>query len=236
MILSGKIAVVTGGSRGIGYAVASALSRRGAQVMIAARTVSDIQAAADTISRQQDGRVIGATCDVRDEHSVRTLLERANTTFGGLDILVNSAGVGLLGPVETMPSEDWHATIDTNLTAVFHCCRYAIPVMKARAGGDIVNIASRSSVNAFAGGAAYCASKFGLLGFSEALNLEVRPSNIRVSCIMPGRTNTEFAGETPQDWHLTADDVAEAVIQVLSFDRRVLVSRMEMRPFNPLKG
>jgi NAD(P)-dependent dehydrogenase (short-subunit alcohol dehydrogenase family) len=213
--------------------VATALYRAGADVMICARYTDEISTALASISPLPGGRIEGRQCDVRDEGAVQELIERTTHAFGRLQILINNAGVAYLGKLVEMSSEDWRATIDTNLIGVFHCCRHAIPVMKQSGGGDIVNMASRSSVNAYAGGSAYCASKFGLLGLSEALNLEVRDDNIRVSCIMPGRVATDFAGEAPQDWHLSVDDVAQAVVDVLSFHPRALVSRLELRPAAP---
>jgi NAD(P)-dependent dehydrogenase (short-subunit alcohol dehydrogenase family) len=233
MNLSGKTALVTGGSRGIGRAVATSLLDAGATVMICARLEEGMVEAVKSLGNGRGDRIAGVVCDVSNEAAIRGLMTKVTERFGGLDILINNAGVGLLGNVEDMSPDDWRQTIDVNLSGTFYCCHYAIPEMKKRSGGDIVNMASRSSVNAFAGGAAYCASKFGLLGFSESLNLEVCHDNIRVSCILPGRVSTDFAGETPQDWHLTPEDVAKSVIAILSFPRRVLGSRIELRPFRP---
>jgi len=233
MNLSGKTALVTGGSRGIGRAVAASLLDAGATVMICARLEEGMVKAVKSLGNGRGDCIAGVACDVSDEAAIRGLMTKVTERFGGLDILINNAGVGLLGNVEDMSPVDWRKTIDVNLTGAFYCSHYAIPEMKKRSGGDIVNMASRSSVNAFAGGAAYCASKFGLLGFSESLNLEVRQDNIRVSCIMPGRVSTDFAGETPQDWNLTPEDVAKAVIDMLTFPRRVLGSRIELRPSKP---
>jgi NAD(P)-dependent dehydrogenase (short-subunit alcohol dehydrogenase family) len=233
---AGKAALVTGGSKGIGFAVARALAQDGCDVMICARDEDEIAQALPALRDGANGVINGAACDVRDEGAVRGLVQRTIAAFGGLDILVNNAGIGLLGEVETFAPADWRATLDTNLTGAFYCCHYAIPVLKARGGGHIVNIGSRSSVNAYAGGAAYCASKFGLLGLSESLLQELHPYGIRVSCVMPGRVATDFAGEPPQDWHLTAEDVAEAVIDVLAFAPRALASRIELRPARPGQG
>ncbi|UYO38565.1 SDR family oxidoreductase [Rhodopseudomonas palustris] len=233
MNFAGKAALVTGGSKGIGFAIAQALAQAGASVMICARDESEIAQALPALRDGVRGRVHGLACDVRDEAAVRQLVDHAVTAFDGLDILVNNAGIGLLGPVESFAPSDWRATIDTNLTGAFYCCHYAIPALKARGGGAIVNIGSRSSVNAYGGGAAYCASKFGLLGLSESLLQELHPYGIRVSCVMPGRVATDFADEPPQDWHLSADDVAQAVIDALSFAPRALASRIELRPARP---
>jgi NAD(P)-dependent dehydrogenase (short-subunit alcohol dehydrogenase family) len=228
-----KVAIVTGASRGIGLAVATALYRGQGKVMICARYEAEVTAAIAEISSHSGGAIDGAACDVRSEAGVKAFIHAAVARFGALDILVNNAGVGYLGNIESMPSEDWRATIDTNLTGVFYCCRYAIPELRKRGGGDIVNMASRSSVNAFAGGGAYCASKFGLLGLSESIGLEVHRDKIRVSCIMPGRVATDFAGEAAQDWHLQVEDVAKTVIDVLSFHPRARASRIEIRPSHP---
>jgi NAD(P)-dependent dehydrogenase (short-subunit alcohol dehydrogenase family) len=231
--LSGKVAVVTGASRGIGLAAAEVLAKAGIHVMICARSGVETARQVEAIGAKYPGKVSGVACDVRDENSVRDLMSQTVRTFGGLDVLVNNAGIGLLGPVETFSPAQWRETIDINLTGAFYCCHYAIPHLKARGGGDIINIASRSSINAYAGGAAYCASKFGMLGFSEALHLELRSENIRVSCLLPGRVSTEFAGEAPQDWHLSPGDVAEAIVDVLAFHPRAVASRIELRPARP---
>lgn len=233
MNFAGKAALVTGGTKGIGRAVALALHGAGAEVMVCSRDEANVTRVVEEFAQTEHGRLAGVVCDVRNEAAVRNMMADVAARFGGLDILVNNAGVCRLAEVEHMSSEDWRATIDTNLTGTFYCCHYALPIMKSRGGGNIINMASRSSVNAYAKGSAYCASKFGLLGFSESLNLDVRGDNVRVSCIMPGRVSTDFAGEAPQDWHLTPEDIAKAVMDVLAFPPRVLASRIELRPSKP---
>jgi NAD(P)-dependent dehydrogenase (short-subunit alcohol dehydrogenase family) len=159
--------------------------------------------------------------------------------FGGVDVLVNNAGVGKFGNVADMSLDDWRQIIDTNLSGVFYCTRAAIPAMKARGAGFIINISSLAGRNAFKGGAAYCASKAGLNQFSEALMQEVRYDNIRVSCVMPGSVATGFGDHGPSDddaWKLTPDDVARVVVDLIAHDSRSLPSRVEIRPSRPRKS
>jgi NAD(P)-dependent dehydrogenase (short-subunit alcohol dehydrogenase family) len=229
--LEGKTAVVTGGSRGIGRAIAGALAQEGATVVVAARSAGAATAAA----REIGGKALGFACDVRQHDQVRALFAQVAATAGGADVLVNNAGIGLFGAAAEMSPEDWRAVIETNLSGPFYCCREAIPQMRRRGGGDIVNISSLAGKNPFAGGAAYNASKFGLNGFSEALMMEVRYDGIRVSYVMPGSVATEFGrGSTAKsDWALAPADVAEGVLDLLRTPRRALFSRIEMRPSQP---
>jgi NAD(P)-dependent dehydrogenase (short-subunit alcohol dehydrogenase family) len=184
------------------------------------------------------GRFDARAADVRDYASVERAIGAAAQQFDGLDILVNNAGIGAFGEVAVQPLEQWHDTIDTNLTGAFYCCRAAIPYLRRRGGGWIVNIGSLASENPFAGAAAYCASKAGLNAFSHALMQEVRYDNIRVSCILPGSVQTEFGG-TPAgagtEWKLAPDDIARAVLSLLLHDPRSLPSRVEIRPSKPRK-
>ena len=176
---------------------------------------------------------------MRSYESVRELVRDAERDLGGLDIVVNNAGVGWFGPVEKMAVDEWRATLETNLSGVFYFCREAIPALRRRGGGHIVNIGSLAGKNAFPGGAAYNASKFGLIGFSEALMQEVRHDHIRVSYVMPGSVNTEFGAGGAVDpaatWKLWPEDVARAVVDLLEMDPRALVSRVELRPSEPKK-
>jgi NAD(P)-dependent dehydrogenase (short-subunit alcohol dehydrogenase family) len=229
--LDGKVAVVTGGSRGIGRAIATAFAKEGATVVVAARTSS----AAGTAAREMGGKTLGFGCDVRHPDQVAALFREVNEAVGGTDVLVNNAGIGIFGPAAEMSPEDWRAVIDTNLSGAFYCCREAIPQMRRRGGGDIVNISSLAGKNPFAGGAAYNASKFGLNGFSEALMMEVRYDGIRVAYVMPGSVATEFGrgSAAKSDWALTPADVAEGVVDLLRTPRRALFSRIEMRPSQP---
>ena len=231
--LDGKVAVVTGGSRGIGRAIATALANEGATVVVAARSARAASAAA----REIGGKTLGFACDVRHHEQVRSLFDQVTAAAGGTDVLINNAGIGLFGPAADMSPEDWRAVIDTNLSGAFYCCREAIPQMRLRGGGDIINISSLAGKNPIAGGAAYNASKFGLNGFSEALMMEVRYDGIRVSYVMPGSVATEFGrgSAAKADWALTPDDVAEGVVDLLRTPRRALFSRIEMRPSRPPK-
>jgi len=239
MNLQGKTAIVTGGTKGIGRGIAEALIREGVSVCISARHQDDIDQAVDQLNRLGGGRAIGFVCDVRDYDQVKALIDHAVNELGGLDILINNAGIGTFRTTvdETSPDE-FRAVIETNLFGVFYCCHEAIPQMKKRGGGYIINISSLAGVNAHPRMAAYNASKFGLNGFSEALMQEVRHDNIKVSYIMPGSVNTEFGGDSPSDeksWQLTPDDIARVVIDLLHHDDRSLPSRIEIRPSKPPK-
>ncbi|HXG64873.1 MAG TPA: SDR family oxidoreductase [Blastocatellia bacterium] len=237
--LEGKSAVVTGGTKGIGLAIARALLKRSAKVFICARNDAEVEATVAELKRGYGPSVLGAVCDVRDYEQVQALFAEAGRAFDGLDVLINNAGVGSFNNVEQMPADEWRTVIETNLSGVFYCCHEAIPLMKGRGGGYIINIGSLAGKNAFAGAAAYCASKFGLIGFSEALMQEVRYDHIRVSYVMPGSVNTGFGRHGEEDaattWKLLPEDVAQVVVGLLEMDPRALPSRVELRPSEPKK-
>ena len=230
-LLAGKVALVTGGSRGIGQGIAAALAAQGATVALASRRAAEAEAAARAIGHG----AVGLACDVRSQELVERMFRDLDRACGGLDILVNNAGIGLFAPVAEMDPEDWRAVLETNLNGVFYCCHEAIPRMRKRGGGYIFNISSLAGKNPFANGAAYNASKFGLNGFSEALMMEVRYDNIRVSYLMPGSVATEFGSgrRDKSGWALTPADVAEVVVDLLRSPSRALYSRVEMRPSQP---
>ena len=230
----GKIALVTGGSKGIGLAIAHALAAAGASVVITGRDQSALDRAVK--SAAEGTNVRGVRADVQNHEDAARAVAEAVTAFGGLDILINNAGVAALMNVADMSVSDWDRTIGTNLSGVFYCTRAALPELRRRGGGWIISISSLASKNAFAGGAAYCATKAGLNAFSEALMQEVRYDNIRVSCIMPGSVATGFGGrDVGADWKLAPEDVAEVVIDLLEHPARSLPSRVELRPSRPRK-
>ena len=238
MDLNGKVAIVTGGTKGIGRAIAEELVREGIDVCISARSRSEIDQTIGALAVLERGRITGIVCDVCDHSQVRALIERTVEEFGGLDILVNNAGIGIFATVEEMPPEDFRAVLETNLFGVYYCCHEAIPLMKHRGGGYIINISSLAGANPHPRMAAYNASKFGLNGFSEALMQEVRHDGIKVSYIMPGSVNTEFGGDNPSEeknWQLRPEDIARVVIDLLHHDERSLPSRVEIRPSKPPK-
>ena len=234
-------AIVTGGSRGIGYAVAHALVAGGHRVTITGLDRARLDAAVRRLSSVDgavDEAVAGAEVDVRSSGDVDRMVADAVRRFGGLDLLVNNAGVGAFAELEHLSDDDWSKVIDTNLTGAFYATRAAIPAMRKGGGGWIINIASLASRNYFPGGAAYCASKAGLLAMTEAVMQEVRFDGIRVSIVMPGSVATEFNGRTVTDgdaWKLAPDDVAEVVMGLLRHPARSLPSRVEIRPAVPKK-
>jgi NAD(P)-dependent dehydrogenase (short-subunit alcohol dehydrogenase family) len=236
--LQGKVAFVTGGSRGIGLAIARALVAQGVQVAVTGRDESHLSAARPAIEAAGPARVETLKADVRDYGAVERAVAAAVARFGGLDFVINNAGIGIFADVAEMTPTQWAEVIDTNLTGVFHVCHAAIPHLRKRGGGFIVNISSLAGKNAFTSAAAYCASKAGLNAFSEALMQEVRYDNIRVSYVMPGSVATGFSGGDESrgaDWKISGDDVAGVVVDLLSSHPRSLVSRVELRPSKPKK-
>jgi len=235
--LKDKVAVVTGGTRGIGYSIAERLLQEGAKVFTCGRDAQVLKQALGRLGALGDARVEGLAADVGRYEDCRKLIHTAAGHFGGIDLLVNNAGVGIMKSVDQLTPEEWDATLHTNLSGAFYCCREAIPFMRRRGGGYIFNISSLAGVNPFAGGSAYNASKFGLNGFSEAMMQDVRYDGIRVSYIMPGSVDTDFAGapgsRRHDTWKLTGEDVAKAVVDLYQFPVGTLASRIEMRPSQP---
>ena len=235
MKIDGTSAIVTGGTKGIGFAIAEHLVKSGASVMICGRDRDELTSAVDRLSAM--GTAYGKVCDVRVEEQVRGLIDSASRNMAGIDVLVNNAGMGFFDKtVEETSPDEFRQTIETNLLGVYYACHYAIPQMKSRGGGYIINISSLAGQNAHPRMAAYNASKFGLNGFSESLMLEVRHDNIKVSYICPGSVNTYFGGDEPNDekaWQLHPSDIAEIVIDLLETDSRALPSKVEIRPSKP---
>jgi len=233
-----KSAIVTGSTKGIGRAIAEELLREGARVTVSARNEGEVKSAASDLERAFPKRVLARRCDVRREEDVAKLFEETERAFGGVDILVNNAGVGFFKNLEEMSLADWNSVIETNLTGVFLCSRAAIPRMRKRGGGYILNISSLAGRNAFPQATAYNASKFGLNGMSEALMQEVRYDGIKVSYLMPGSVATHFNGHNPgpeDEWKIQPPDIARIVVDLLTQDVRTLPSAVEIRPSKPPK-
>ena len=236
--LSGKAAVVTGASRGIGLAVAEALVAGGAGVVACGRSAEALATArvrlAASAAGVAGGRVETFRGDLREEAHAEGAIAAAAERFGGLDILVNNAGVGHFQDFADQPVAEWRDVLETNLHAVFLCCRAAIPHLRRR-GGWIVNISSLAGSHPFAGAAAYCASKAGLDAFTTALMQELRHDGIRVTTVAPGSVGTDFGGgrHAAAAWKLTPADVARVVVDLLGHAPRSLPSRVELRPSQP---
>ena len=227
-------ALVTGGTRGIGRAIAAAILAEGGHVVITGRSARGAGSAARELgaTAAEPSRVSGIELDVRDRQAVDRAVAGAIDRMGGLNVLVNNAGVGVFREVAAMSDDEWGRVIETNLTGVFYCSRAALPQMKKEGTAWIVNIASLAGRNYFATAGAYCASKAGLVAFSESLMLEVRDAGIRVTVVMPGSVATDFSGERRGDdsWKLQPADVAQVVVDLLRHPARSLPSKVEMRP------
>jgi NAD(P)-dependent dehydrogenase (short-subunit alcohol dehydrogenase family) len=232
--LTGKCALVTGGTRGIGKAIAAALLDHGASVAICGRSDQSVDAATRDLASK--GSVIGLRADLGNPGDVARLFRFVDEKFAKLDILINNAGVGVFKSVADLSIEDWHRTIDLNLSGVFYCCREALARFLKTGGGYIIDISSLAGKNPFAGGAAYNASKFGLNGFTEAMMLDHRNDGVRVSTIMPGSVATGFGKGGGEDWKISPGDIAQIVISLLRMPERTLVSAVEVRPSRPGKG
>jgi 3-oxoacyl-[acyl-carrier protein] reductase len=232
--LTGKVAIVTGSTKGIGLAVAQRMHAAGASVVISSRTSADVAA----VARGLGAPAIGIPCDVGDPAACQRLVDETVERLGRLDVLVNNAGFGILKPITELTIEEWRRQIDVNLGGIFYCSKAAMPHLSDSGDGFIVNIGSLAGRNFFAGGTGYNAAKAGVIAMTEAMMLDVRHDDVRVSVVMPGSVNTFFSGEQQpkRSWPLEADDVALAVMQLLEYPKGAHVSRIEMRPSQPKKG
>jgi 3-oxoacyl-[acyl-carrier protein] reductase len=232
--LMGKVAIVTGSTKGIGLAIAERMVNEGASVVVSSRTSADVASVAERLGEH----AIGIPCDVAEPAACQRLVDETVERLGRLDVLVNNAGFGIFKPISEMSVEEWQRQIDVNLGGVFYLSKAALPHLSRTGDGFIINIGSLAGKNPFATGTGYNASKFGLVGMSEAMMLDVRHDDVRVSIIMPGSVNTHFAGmeqKAERAWKLEADDVALAVMQLLEYPKEAHVSRIEMRPSQPPK-
>jgi NAD(P)-dependent dehydrogenase (short-subunit alcohol dehydrogenase family) len=210
------------------------LLNEGASVAICGRDPQTTARAVLELREETGGKVVGKAADVSNDTQVQELFRFVDSEYGGLDVLVNNAGVGEFGPVSELTLEQWRRTVDTNLSGAFYCSREALPRLETKGGGFIVNISSLAGKHAFAGGAAYNASKFGLMGFSEAMMQDARTSGVRVSTVLPGSVATGFGtGDSVSDWKIWPEDIAEVVKTILSMPERTLVSSVEVRPTFP---
>jgi len=233
-------ALVTGGTRGIGLAIAHAILGGGGRVAITGRSQATVDRTAEGLASVAGdaSRVAGLVADVRDRAAVDQAVADAASRFGGLDVVVNNAGVGIYKNVEALSDNDWMTMLSTNVTGPFFVSRAAIPVLRRSGGGWIINVASLSGSHPFAQGGAYCATKAALIALTESLMQELRHDNIRVSVILPGSVATGFSGRDRVDdeWKLAPDDVAEVVMDLLRHPARSLPSRVEIRPSRPRKS
>ena len=229
--LTGKVAYITGGSKGIGYGIAAALLEQGMKVAISSRSMGAAKKAAESLSKDSSGvlAIESDVCSLAAEiKSAKTIIDH----FGKLDILVANAGVGHFAAIDNMTEEAWKQTIDTNLTGVFNSVKATVEELK-KSKGYIITIASLAGTNFFEMGAAYNASKFGLVGFSQAIMLDLRKYSVRVTTIMPGSVATHFNNHTPVDadaWKIQPEDIGQMVVDLLNMDPRTLPSKIEVRP------
>ncbi|MCB9263899.1 MAG: SDR family oxidoreductase [Lewinellaceae bacterium] len=235
--LKGKTALVTGGSKGIGYGIAESLIKEGMNVAVTSRSKEAIDEAAGRLNKLGPGKAIGIAADVRNLGAQQTAVERILREWGRLDVLIANAGLGHFGSIEDLTPTQWQDTIDTNLTGVFNSIKASIPALK-ESEGYIITIASLAGTNFFAGGAAYNASKFGLVGFTQAVMLDLRHSGVKVSTIMPGSVATYFNDHTPSSadaWKIQPEDLGQMVVGLLRMHPRTLPSKVEVRPSQPPK-
>jgi NAD(P)-dependent dehydrogenase (short-subunit alcohol dehydrogenase family) len=233
--LKDKVILITGGSKGIGYGVAEALINEGAKVAITSRSKKTALETADRLSKLQKGEVLGVEADVRDPDAQQNAINAVIEKWGSLDVLIANAGLGYFGNIETLTLEQWKETIDTNLSGVFYSIKAALPALK-KSKGYIITMASLAGTNFFAGGSAYNASKFGLVGFSQAAMLDLRGLGIKVTTIMPGSVATEFNGAHPDSkdsWKIQPEDIGQIVVDLLKMHPRTLPSKIEVRPSIP---
>jgi 3-oxoacyl-[acyl-carrier protein] reductase len=233
IMFSGKVAIVTGGTRGIGRAIALRLQQEGAAVAICGTSPATVEKAKNELSAAGKP-FVAELADVRKIDDVTRFFHTVDERLGTVDFLINNAGLAVFKSVLDLAPEEWHRMIDLNLSGVYYSSHEALRRMVGR-GGYIINISSLAGKNAFAGGAGYNASKFGLNGFSEAMMLDHRYDGVRVSYIMPGSVATDFGSSGPAAWKIAPEDIAEVVMTLLRMPERTLISRVEIRPSQPKK-
>ena len=229
--LSGAVALVTGGSRGIGRAIALRLAALGSSVAICGRDTNALQTVSGELQRRA-ARVFAHAADVTRSADVTGLVEKTEAALGPISILVNNAVIGLFGPAHEKTEADWDRVLNSNLKSVFLVSRAVVPSMIRRGSGDIINISSLAGRNTFAGGGLYCASKWGVQGLSGCMAEDLREHGIRVSVVCPGSVATEFSGRGPKDPTkvLTPDDVAHAVAMIVTQGPQSFLSEVHLRP------
>lgn len=235
--MSNKTAIITGGTKGIGLGIAEHLLSDGYNVVITSRTSESANEIASELSTNFPGKVLGLGCDVRDYDSQVKCVADTVAKFGGVDVMIANAGVGHFATIEDMTVDHWNATIDTNLTGVFYSTKAAIAELK-KSEGYLITIASLAGTNFFPKGSAYNASKFGLVGFTQSVMLDLRQYGIKVSTIMPGSVATHFNGHTPSEadsWKIQPEDLGQMVSDLLKMNPRTLPSKIEVRPSMPGK-
>lgn len=234
-----KTAIITGGTKGIGYGIAEAMLREDMNVLITGRSDSSVKSALSKLRDIGKGKVEGKAADVRDLSAMKATADYASKHFGGIDILIANAGIGHFGSIEEITEEQWRETIDVNLTGVFNSVKASLDKLKESDSPYLITIASLAGTNFFAGGSAYNASKFGLVGFTQAIMLDLRHKGINVSTIMPGSVATHFNDHTPTEadsWKIQPEDLGKMVIDLLKMDPRTLPSKIEVRPSRPSKS
>lgn len=233
--LKGKVALITGASKGIGLGIAGAMVKEGMKVAVTSRSQAAADEAATELNKLAADSAIGIEANVVDYAAQQASVKKTIDTFGKVDVLIANAGVGHFSSIEDMTHEQWRQTIDINLTGVFNSVKAAIPAIK-NTEGYIITIASLAGTNFFAQGAAYNASKFGLVGFSQAIMLDLRKHGVKVSTIMPGSVATYFNGHTPNEedaWKIQPEDIGQMTIDLLRMHPRTLPSKVEVRPSVP---
>lgn len=230
-----KVAYITGGSKGIGLGIAEAMLKKDMKVAITGRSRESLASAAEYLEKIGSGELLTIQSDVRDLADEQAAIAQVSEKWGRLDVCIANAGVGKFTSIEDMSPKDWNTIIDINLTGVFHTVKACIPALK-ESKGYIMTIASLAGTNFFAKGSAYNASKFGLVGFTQAIMLDLRQYGIKVTTIMPGSVATYFNGHTPSEadaWKIQPEDLGQMVIDLLEMHPRTLPSKVEVRPSIP---
>ncbi len=234
-VLKGKVAYVTGGSKGIGFGVAKKLIEAGMKVAISGRTLKAVQKAAEYLGDEHV--VLALASDVTQHEDEKKAVQQILDKWGQLDVVLANAGVGNFAPIDELSDEQWHQMIDTNLNGVFHTLKASVEALK-KSKGYYITLASLAGTNFFAQGAGYNATKFGVVGFTQAAMLDLRKYDIKVSTIMPGSVATHFNNNEPSEkdaWKIQPEDIGELVLDLLKMHPRTLPSKIEVRPSRPDK-